>query len=758
NSDDLDLSACAEEPIHIPGAIQPHGILLALTDADLEIVQVSENVEDLLGRTCRELLGERLERLFVEPGAERLRSQLRAPRLDYSAALAVAVELEPAGRIWFDAICHRHQGLVIVELENARTSREDEAVGSQAGALHARLLGSVFGELGDAAGLEQMCSYVAQQVREVTGFDRVMLYRFHEDMHGEVIAEARAEGMDSFLGLHYPASDIPEQARRLYRLNWLRLIADVDYVPARLVPAENPCTGATLDMSHSELRSVSPVHLQYLENMGVGASMSISLLEGDRLWGLIACHHRSPKFVPHAVRSACELLGVMLSLQLATHEFTEETLRRGRLQTLHAELLRSVAEHRSILGMAEDRHDALLDFADATGAVVQFDGERRAVGDTPDDGFIDGLIDWLCDRADDGVWHTDQLSAEYAPASRVAEVASGLLAILLSPTSGDVVLFFRPEVVRTVDWAGNPRKPVERTDGGDKLTPRESFERWKETVCDEATPFSEAEIESARRLRSSLLTHIVERAQEIARLNKELEQRSEELESFAYVASHDLKEPLRSLKGHAQYLDREHGENLDERAQSRVQGMVQLTERMASLLDSLLHYSKVSTADIDREPVDLNEVLEEALEILDKRRRESGAAIRVPRPLPAVGGVRSRVREVFVNLIGNALKYNDKPDAFVEIGYQTPREHGEGGPTRFYVRDNGIGIKERYHERIFELFRRLHPRDAYGGGTGAGLTIVERIVERHGGRIWVHSTPGEGTTFYFTLEPGSPDG
>ncbi len=776
--DELDLSACAEEPIHIPGAIQPHGLLLVLTEPELEAVQVSENVEGVLGRGCEEVLGRRVEHLFAEPRAEQLRAQLATAGANYSAPLTVAVDVEPAGQLWFDALCHRHQGLLIVELENARPSREDtqlgqQGLGHQAGALHAQLLGGAFGKLGAASDLVQMCEFIAREVRDITGFDRVMVYRFHEDKHGEVIAEARAEEVDSFLGLHYPASDIPAQARRLYRLNWLRLIADVDYEPARLVPRQNPHTGATLDMSHTGLRSVSPIHLKYLQNMGVGASMSISLLEGDELWGLIACHHRSAKFVPPAVRSACELLGTVLSLQLATRELTENTLRRARLQTLQAELLRSVAEHRTVLGMAQNRQNTLLDFADATGAVIQFDGQCRSVGSTPDDDFIDALIEWVCERADDAVWHTDHLSAAYPPAREHIDTASGLLAIILSRTAGDVVLFFRPEVVRTVDWAGNPNKPVDKepidkepidnkpveagavATVGDMqmLTPRKSFESWKETVCERSIAFSEAEVDSARQLHNSLLTHIIERAQELAEVNKELERRNEDLESFAYVASHDLKEPLRSLRGYAQYLDRECCDTLDEHAQSKVQGMLRLTQRMDSLLDSLLHYSQVAQSEIQREPIDLNRLLDEALEILDQRCEESGADIRVPRPLPQVEGVHVRVREVLVNLIGNALKYTDETDAIVEVGYQTPEEHGEEGPLRIYVRDNGIGIKARYHERVFELFRRLHERDAYGGGAGAGLTIVKKIVEQHGGRIWVDSEFGEGTTFYFTLEP-----
>ena len=294
-------------------------------------------------------------------------------------------------------------------------------------------------------------------------------------------------------------------------------------------------------------------------------------------------------------------------------------------------------------------------------------------------------------------------------------------------------------------------------DGSATLTPRRSFALWQETVAYKSLAWKAGHSAIARELRNALIVFIIEHAQELTRVNQQLQQRNSELDSFAYVASHDLKEPLRGINSCAFYLSENYQTQLDSEAQARLQSLMRLTRRMDDLLDSLLHFSRVGRTDMQREAVDLNEVLDEALEMISARREETGGEIRVPRPLPVVECDRMRIREVFTNLLSNGLKYNDKAVRWVEVGYQTPQQSSPraslgNGPVQFYIRDNGIGIKSRYHEQVFQMFKRLHGREQFGGGTGAGLTITQKIIERHGGRIWVESVYGEGSTFYFTLQ------
>jgi signal transduction histidine kinase len=254
--------------------------------------------------------------------------------------------------------------------------------------------------------------------------------------------------------------------------------------------------------------------------------------------------------------------------------------------------------------------------------------------------------------------------------------------------------------------------------------------------------------ERTRELRQEL-TERQRAEEELARSNEELHQSNKELDDFAYIASHDLKEPLRGIHNFASFLLEDYADKLDEEGRAKLETLTRLTRRMELLIDSLLHFSRLGRVDLAIDRVDLNEVVADVLDGLGITLKQDRIEVRIPRPLPTVRADRARVGEIFHNLVVNAMKYNDKETKWIEIGYLDP----EGGhPPVFYVRDNGIGIQEKHFDAVFRIFKRLHSRDKYGGGTGAGLTIVKKIIERHSGKIWVESTYGEGTTFYFTLE------
>ncbi len=262
--------------------------------------------------------------------------------------------------------------------------------------------------------------------------------------------------------------------------------------------------------------------------------------------------------------------------------------------------------------------------------------------------------------------------------------------------------------------------------------------------------------DALERAKDELERRVEERTRELAERNVELAQSNRELDDFAYIASHDLKEPLRGIHNFAVFLLEDYGEKLDAEGRSKLETLPRLTRRMDDLIDSLLQFSRVGRVDLAIDHVDLGEIVAGVVESLAVGLAEQGVEVRVPRPLPTVRCDRARVGEIFRNLVANAVKYNDKPRKWVEIGYQDSRRDGEGRrPPVFYVRDNGIGIPPKHFDAIFRIFKRLHGRDQFGGGTGAGLTIVKKIVERHHGRVWVESAPGEGTTFFFTLERGA---
>jgi light-regulated signal transduction histidine kinase (bacteriophytochrome) len=729
------LTHCDREPIHIPGSIQPHGALLSLAGG--RVAQASANAQEWLGAAPEALLGRSLADVFGEEGAARIRQALEMddPRE------ANPVRLEAGGRA-LDGLVHRHDGIAVVEVEAA----------SEQGAAEARASVATFRrglvEVQRARSVRSLCDSIARSVRELTGYDRVLVYRFHEDWHGEVLAEAREESLEPFLELHYPPSDIPVQARALYRLNWLRNIPDREYRPVPLVPAAHPDTGRPLDMGLAALRSVAPVHVQYLRNMGVAATLTISLLRDGELWGLIACHHQAPRSLPYELRASCELLGQLFSARIDAAEAEEH---RGadlrRAETLAALTDRLAGTRDWAAGLARD--PALLELVDATGAAVVADGRVEVAGDAPLPRAVEELAARLAEHPLPG----GLVATDHARDELPGTEASGVLAVPLSDARRQWVLWFRPEVVQSVNWAGDPRKPMEAVADGEKevrLTPRGSFALWKETVRGRSRPWTAGDRRAALDLRRVVAEVVLRHAEEIAELNRALARSNQELDAFTYIASHDLREPLRGIRNYAGMLREDHAAQLDEEGMGLLDTLTRLTSRMDGLVESLFEYSRVGRMEMEVVPTDLGEVLDDVLHSLAHQVKEAGVEIRVPRPLPTLPCDAVRVGQVFQNLVHNAIKYNDRPGAWVEIGWrQEP-----GGPAALYVRDNGIGIAEQHHEVIFRLYKRLHPRDRFGGGTGVGLTIVRRIVERHGGRIWLESAPESGTTFFFTLQPG----
>ncbi len=743
----VDLTNCDREPIHVPGAVQPHGLLLAFEPHAERVVQVSENARALLGRDAGGLLGERLEKVLGRSAAAAV---LRLADGEDVASVGVRLDLEGEPRE-FDAIVHRSDGLVVVELEPA----EPAAPGALDGFFS--LVRAAIARLQATTAVDQACDVLAAETARVSGFDRTMVYRFDRDWNGEVVAERRVPELAPFLGLHYPASDIPRQARELYRRNPLRLIPDARYVPARILPPLNPLTDAPLDLSRSVLRSVSPVHLQYLANMGVAASCSASILKHGELWGLVAMHHRTPHYVPYRARVACEMLARTAALQITALEESEEFAYRMRLRALQPALIDAVSREgeftQAIAG------GELLEIAGAQGAAVRTEGEPILIGTTPRLRHVRRILAWLDERgADEEPFVTDALALMNPEFEACKDTASGLLAVPLSTTKGGWLLWFRPEVARTVSWAGDPLKPAGE---GGTLSPRESFATWQEVVANHSRPWEQAQVDAAVELRRLLSDVMMRRAREYAKLNADLARSVEELESFAHIASHDLKEPLRGLSHYATFLREDYAGRLDERAREMLDAMRALTRRMESQIDSMLELARVGEDEPTARVTDLDAALDDALALLGPRLAQENAEVRRPERLPRAIVNPVRAREVFLNLIGNALKYNESGHPLIEIGTApgaAPQDRlrassvAPSGPmATVFVRDNGIGIREKHLETVFRMFKRLHGQDRYGGGTGSGLAIARKIVERNGGSMWVESVPGQGSTFYFTV-------
>ncbi|MBD2501432.1 ATP-binding protein [Anabaena azotica] len=735
----VDLTNCDKEPIHIPGLIQPHGVLLVLQDPSLEIIQVSSNAEEMIGYTPEELLGKPLLELFDD---EKIQKIQRCLSEDFESINPINLCIQHLQEsLDFDGIVHRIDGVIILELEpkNARGKTDFFDFYHQVKGTITRIQ--------KAPTLLEMCQLVVKEVRRITGFERVMVYRFDQEGAGIVIAEDTDQEM-AYLDLRYPASDIPKQARHLYTLNWLRLIPDANYQPVPLIPANNPVTNQPLDLSLSVLRSVSPIHLEYLHNMDVVASMSISLVQNQELWGLIACHNSSPKYIPYNIRTACEFIAQVMSIELANKEAREDIDYKIQLKSLQTQFVEALSQAEYLFDGMVQLQSQLLHLVNATGAAIFTGKQCIRVGETPSEEEIHALLEWIKPHLHQGWFETRSLTKHYPPAASFVAIASGVLALEISRVHRNYILWFRPEVIQTVNWGGNPHKPVEvALDGSLRMSPRKSFDLWQETVQGCALPWKPCEIAAVAELRSLIVGIVLRQAEELASMNFELQRSNEELDSFAYIASHDLKEPLRGIHNYANFLMEDYADLLNEDGVAKLQTLVRLTQRMENLINSLLHFSRLGRAELIRQRVNLHELVQQAIATLTIARPQTDVEFRLPQTLPIVECDRAQVNELFTNLISNGIKYNDKVQKWVEVGYIDQHL----APPIFYVRDNGIGIRQEHLDKIFQIFRRLHGRDEFGGGTGAGLTIARKIVERHGGRIWVESTISQGSTFYFTL-------
>ncbi len=713
----IDLTRCDEEPIHIPGSIQGHGALVALSLPELTVLQLSRNVGSFLGLEPSAALGRPFEQLI---GAREC-SEILAAIAHQSPAVQHAFR-QAIGDRNLDVSVHRIGDVAIVEFEPAEPATSEAFTAFRT----ALVL------LQRSTSLEDLWAAAAEQLRAMTGFDRVMVYRFEDDGHGQVVAEAKAEEMSPYLGQHYPSSDIPRQARRLYLLNWIRVIPDVEYTPVPLVSAPGH---APLDLSLASLRSVSPVHLEYLRNMEVAASMSVSLVCGGRLWGLLACHHRRPLIVPFGVRAACEVLGRLLSLQIEALSGIEVRAERERLRE-RAEAL-GAAMHEAKEGWKSGlllRDGEMLSIVGASGAAISEDGLISTIGTTPSRDDIAALVEWLNQR-DTACFETHMLATVYPPARRYHGVASGLLAISVPRPVPAYVLWFREEVLKAVTWAGDPSKPAQQ---GERLGPRRSFEAWREVVRFSASPWTTAQLEVAEDLRRRAIE--VDLEHQITRAQRAVDAREEVLA----VVSHDLRNPLNVIQLSAA---KARGEDTDERVTRLLDQILRAADSMNGLIADLLDLGAI---DAGRFQVRRSRHYVRAI---------GSDVVSLFTPLAATksirltwsGGVelsisadRERLLQVFSNIIGNALKFT------AAGGVVAITASADDGYVRFAVSDSGPGIAPDDLARIFDRYWKVST-SRRGGGVGLGLYVAQGIVAAHGGRIWVESALGEGTTFFFTV-------
>ncbi|MEO5970465.1 MAG: GAF domain-containing protein, partial [Bdellovibrionia bacterium] len=600
-----DLSNCDRELIHIPGTIQAFGILICLSDPGLQICNFSANIISTLGYTLEEFLSQSFFSLVRAEDHTFLNELVKAKGSKVKNPYAIALKKSDGKYLPFLAFLHRSENNLILELEPL----EDNPPILMD--LYRETISSI-SALQGVESLTELCQRATEAVQSLTGFDRVMIYQFDPNWNGHVIAEALSSvgKVDSYKGHHFPASDIPSQSRAVLLQNWLRMIPDVDCKPVPILPSAGPLSQRPLNLSRAFLRSVSPIHIRYLKNMGVVSSLTVSLKHEGRLWGLISCHHRKAYLVSHSARVVCRLIGRHISSLLGITGEVEDLHYLRKLRSIHDSLVKfMLAEEDLIQGLIKYSPN-LLDLAASKGAsaAIYLGKGWTLVGRTPEIPQIEALVDWLIHHhSKEDVFYTHSLSSLVPEAIAYKDVASGLLAINIPRTENSYILWFRPEIPKVVTWAGDPNKNVEiLPDGTLKIEPRSSFEAWIENVQNQALDWRPVEIEAARTLRTSILgidlQRLVKKEQEartraeelVLQREKDIHQlRSERIlrESFVATLTHDLRTPLTAARLSAQLINMNPADK--DRAQKQSEKIFLNIDRVDQMITDLLDANQI---------------------------------------------------------------------------------------------------------------------------------------------------------------------
>ncbi|MET0352101.1 MAG: ATP-binding protein [Rhizobacter sp.] len=710
-----DLADCASEPIRVPGAIQPHGRLVVL-DASLRVVAHSANWTSAVAATA---------------AVQGLPFGVLVPGDAAMVIGSVALDGEPVS-----VSAHRLGSCVIAEFEVTTPSSGLELP------IHS-LARHFLPQLQATNAIADLGELAVAEMKRLTGFGRCLFYRFDDDGHGEVMAEALDDGYDAYGGHHFPASDIPTQARALYVVNQVRLIPDANYLPVPLLGVDAAWDPAQLDMTRCGLRSISPIHLEYMRNMGTLASMSVSIVVRGRLWGLISCHDHAPRHVDAATRIACEHLGRLLSMRIEAREETAEVEARLELRRLTLEIVSHLGDSDATLQHLLAETAPLLRLGRATGAAVVRNDTCWTVGDTPSEEVLQALAQWACAQPSQVV-STDRLAERLPALAEATPVAAGVLAVSISQVNRHVILWFRPEILQSIRWAGDPRKDGPAPDG--RIHPRRSFTSWQQEIRGRSLPWSRSELAAAGDLRQALIGIVLRRAEEMAEVATELGKLNKELEAFSYTVSHALRAPMRHISGYVDLVLEGDGAALGERSQRYLRHVKEASAFAGQLVDALLEFSRMGRTTLKRRRVDTNLLVSDLTRELTHHHRDRRIQWNIASDLPPLHGDPVLVQVAVRNLLDNAVKYTrDREVAEVSVtGVHRPEGAG------IAVSDNGVGFEMDYVDKLFGVFQRLHQSDEFEG-TGIGLASVKRIVERHGGIVWAEGELNRGARFGFVL-------
>ena len=740
----INFERCEDEPIHIPESIQSYGFLIAFNYKDLKISIVSDNCESvftepLIGKHFLEILSsDTNERAFLEETFDRVtKTKIRLPiKLHLKASM-----LEEGAAIDYLAVVYDSGHNYVVELEPA-TEFRDTYSAEQFIKLYAMSIAPRFKEM---TSLREMAQEMVSTIRYLTNMDRVVLYKFNDDYSGKVIAEAKADDMDSYQDLYFPASDIPAQARALYKTNWVRLTPDTELPPARLVPSTEASGREPLDLTRSLLRTFSPIHLQYIRNQGLRASFSISLVTDGELYGLISCHHREPSYIPQDVRLQCENLSQLFSWHLLAKE--EEIAKHKKYATDEAvdAMLDRIGPANPISRVVKSGEKAFLEALNSSGFVYYSQYETITLGSTLPIELIKEIFSKASSQG--GFPYTNDALYDDYPEARQYGIA-GIMIIPLFEKKQYFTAWFRKETHRVQKWIGAEDEKSEDAPKAQRLKPRASFTIHTRTIKGRSTSFDKADVDTANRLNRMFLVYALDVQERMHISIQELEKQDNYRNEFLATLAHELRNPLGPIMSGASILETVD----DDKTRKRVTAIInRQAEYMSKLINDLMDVSRITRGKVklEFEKLSIQDVLSDSLEIVDQqvKAKKHNITVNYLEKDVTVYGDKARLSQIFSNIIHNAAKYTS------EQGSITVDIREEGVMVVVAVKDNGMGIPEDRLKDVFNMFTQIEAHSTHTkGGLGIGLTLVSKLVMLHHGDVSVMSEGlGRGSTFEVRL-------
>ncbi len=743
---DIALQRCASEQIQFAGAIQGHGVLLVVDEAGL-LRMASDNLQTIFGCSAEEALAHPVAELIGEAGLLQLRSKLaRSTEPGYTVGFALDQQSGAGGQAALWAMAHRSGSLLIIELSvqvPTDTAQQDRFLAVK----------QILGHNGHAADVERYCDYIARTIHQMTDFDRVMVYRFDSRWNGDVVAESRNEALPALLGHHFPASDIPPQARALYEKNLMRVLVDAEAATVPIIPAHHP----PLDLSFATLRAISPVHIVYVRNMGVRSTMTLSLMHEGRLWGLVASHSAKVKRLSAPLVEELAFVGKIVGMRLSALENSARLKSmdsvRQRLQRLNEKIRHASDIHFAFRHLQDD----FLGLAHASGSYIVFGDQSYTIGEVPPAADLVALLAWIRQQAlKDGVFVTDSLSEAYPPAKAYAQLASGLLAVALDADNSNFIFWFRPETLRTIPWGGSPYANVVADELGPRIDPRRSFAVWMETAGGFSAPWLSSTVDAVTMFSFAVVQLLMQQVRQEAVVAVAASQAKTE---FVSTVSHELRTPLTSISGALGLVLGGVLGAVPPQMKSVLDIAHRNALRLSYLINDLLDIEKIVAGKmrLENQMQPLMPLIEQSLEsikaygekyqvsfvLLAGEAQAQAQGLREPIQVCVDG---NRLQQVLVNLLSNAAKFSASgAQVQLEVKQTDLR-------VRVSVIDHGAGIPPEFRSRIFQKFSQSDvSNNRAKGGTGLGLAISRELIEAMGGTIDYDSVPGQGSRFYFDL-------